>query len=414
MIITTIKTKYNLPYYIWLILIVTSILGAYIKLGSIPLYKIILFVHLFLFFYSSDRVYSFKNFLLNNRNYLWLFLWFFCSFTSIFYEQINLIDSLKYLYFTFEGLNFIIFSSFYLKKIGTKDIFIIIIILFIISLIIGCIESITGWHLPNSGSLYYQTSTSNNQPTGFLFNTNNYAVYITSYFPIIFYCINQSNLFFNKFVSFFITSITIFVVIETYSRGSMLALLFTLIYIYIIYLKKYTPFLLVLVFGGLLLASISNKLENNMLINKVIKSFTEKSESTNQRIDIYMNTLSIFKSHIIRGVGIGNLEKELSYMETGYFSKSINMDLVSKPHNFFLEQMASLGLMSSSFIIFIFNIITKSIQSLKKYKNKQKLMLLCWLPFISFFIGCLTMSSSIDQRFNWILLGIISYFSDGG
>ncbi|EOS7767843.1 O-antigen ligase family protein, partial [Enterococcus hirae] len=174
------------------------------------------------------------------------------------------------------------------------------------------------------------------------------------------------------------------------------------------------PFLLVLVFGGLLLASISNKLENNMLINKVIKSFTEKSESTNQRIDIYMNTLSIFKSHIIRGVGIGNLEKELSYMETGYFSKSINMDLVSKPHNFFLEQMASLGLMSSSFIIFIFNIITKSIQSLKKYKNKQKLMLLCWLPFISFFIGCLTMSSSIDQRFNWILLGIISYFSDGG
>lgn len=412
---TTInKTKYKIPYYTWLALIVTSSLGSYLKLGSISLYKIILFLHLFLFFYNFDRFSSFKNFLLNNRNYLWLFLWFFCSFTSMFHEQINLSDSLNYLYFTFEGLNFLIFSSFYLKKIGTKDIFFIITFLFIISLIIGCIESLTGEHLSNSGSLYYNPSTSNYQPTGFLFNTNNYAVYITSYFPIVFYCINQSKLFFNKLLSFFITSITIFIIITTCSRGSMLALLFILIYIYISYLKKYTPFLLVLIFGSLLLASITNTLENNMLINKVIKSFTEKNESTNQRIDIYMNTISIFKSHIIRGVGIGNVEKVLAYMKTGYFSKSINMTLVSKPHNFFLEQMASLGLMSLSFIIFIFNILSKNIRSLKRYKNKQKLMFLCWLPFLSFFIGCLIMSSSIDQRFNWILLGIISYFSDGG
>lgn len=422
MTIATIKSKDNFCYYYytWMVLIVTSNLGSYLSFGSIPLYRIILFFHLLLFFSSGDRFISFKNFLLDNRNFLWLFIWFFCSFISIFYKQndvavVNINDSLKYLYFTFEGLNFIIFSYFYLKKIGSGKIFFVITFLFIISLFLGIIESITSIHLPNSGSLYYQTNTSINQPTGFLFNTNNYSIYITSYFPIVFYYLNHFNYFFNKLISVLITLLTTYVVIVTYSRGGMITLLFILIYIYIYYLRKYTPFLLFLISGGLLLAHIiNNKTDSNLLINKIVKSFTEKNESTNQRIDIYKNTLFIFKSHIIGGVGIGNLEKVLSYMKTGYFSRAINVDLVSKPHNFFLEQMASLGLMSSSFIIFIFNILVKNIHSLKKFKNKQELMLLCLLPFLSFFIGCLTMSSNIDQRFNWILLGIISYFSNGG
>lgn len=95
----------------------------------------------------------------------------------------------------------------------------LITIFFSLNLVVGIIETILGWHLPLSGSNVYITTTSQFQPTGFLFNTNDYALLLAILYPVAAnYLLEFKRKNLGLILYIVVTVMTIYVVVSTYSR----------------------------------------------------------------------------------------------------------------------------------------------------------------------------------------------------
>lgn len=383
---------------------------------NIFLFRLLIPIHLvfFLFFVKKDwtRLRYVKGLFL-------LFVAFFIGMLATGFWAPQLGESVRYLYFIFEWLYVIFLCVYYIGNERTYQLFTRgIMILYIGILGIGVWESLTGHHLSQSGSLFYETTTSAFQPTGFQFNTNDFASLLTILFPVV---VMQLTTWKKKgwMLSGIICvgGVSMYLVIMTNSRLAMVVLLLE-IFVLLFGWSKLWSFVSVYVIGmGTLLVSTfhsSGFVQN--LLGMVLNSFTEKGDSTSARMQMYQASWDMIKESHFMGIGAGNLPLRLDAYMYGFERLSDNY---WAPHNYWLEALANGGLLAFLPLLaffMVYFIFAARYWMREKYSAVSAIPLLTGLAFVAASIG---LSSTIDKRHLSLGIGIglavlnIRYFQKG-
>lgn len=280
---------------------------------------------------------------------------------------------------------------------------------FIANLVVGIFEILFGVHLKLSSANIYITTTIKYQPTGFFYNTNDYALFIAVYYPIVMYYIRNTLKGWRLHSVYGVFTLTsLFVVISSYSRLGMLSLgINVLMTVYQFYGKKFNLFLF-LGFPIYFLAILNIPFLNH-LFQTILVSFTQKDGSTSARELLYQRLWQICKDANFLGIGAGGAPKKLYNMNLGF--ESINDIGYSTGHNFFLELLANLGiigfLLFIMLIIYIFRLIVRNTNQAKLCLKENDEILLSVEVLISFLASMVALSTVIEKRYLWFSLIII-------
>ncbi|MBC1501870.1 O-antigen ligase family protein [Listeria weihenstephanensis] len=412
MMIRRINLKEIMNILFWII-VVTLFLGAYLSVPgyeSIYLFRCLIPVHLILLVLTRDIKWG------KLQNYLiYLILLFFCLISSV----ISLLWAgstslgFRYCYFIFE-ICYLFFICFYHldSKEKMRRLFQVITVIFSISLVLGVVEIFTGWHLPFSSSLVYVTTTSEFQPTGFLYNTNDYALMMAILYPIAASCVFQFKRRYTGIVLYgVLTILTLYVVISTYSRIGMLSIGISTLVIFFYRFKQKGVLLLVSLFP-LLGIFVWFSSFGQKLIEIAYAAFNDKGTSTMARNNLYKLLLQIIHDSDFMGVGAGNVPQKLNALLIGY--TDTGTDAYTTGHNFWLETIGNIGLIG--FLGFAAIIIIYLIQLFQSgYLKKSPTPLLIWITFIG---ASIALSTILEKRFLWFLLAtgicLIQQMREGG
>ncbi|WP_260449061.1 O-antigen ligase family protein [Listeria booriae] len=380
--------------------------GSYLGIPgneNIFLFRILIPIHLILFLFFVKKDWLRLSYV---KTLLCLFIAFFIGMMATGFWAPQLGESFRYLYFIFEWLYVIFLCVYYIRNERTYALFTKgLMVLYIVILFIGIWECLTGHHLSQSGSLFYETTTSAFQPTGFQFNTNDFASLLTILFPIV---IMQMTTWSKKWMMISgilaTSTLTLYLVIMTNSRLAMLVLALE-IFVLLFGWSKIWSFLAVYVFGmgALLVSTFHSSGFIQKLIGMVTNSFTEKGASTTDRMQMYQASWNMIKESHFMGIGAGNLPIRLDEYMYGFQRISDNY---WAPHNYWLEALANGGLLAFlpllAFFIgyFIFAI---RYWMKEKYSATSAIPLLIGIAFVAASIG---LSSTIDKRHLSLGLGI--------
>lgn len=394
-------------YFTWLILVFSLFIGSYLSLPgnqSVFLFRILLVLHCILFVLGHNKEKLDRLITQNKLAFLFLVMWGVGCLLTLFWTN-YLFIGLRYLYYVIE-VSYLIFITgyFFNTKKQWIDVGWVIVGCYILSIGIGFIEITTGWHLAQSGSLVYETTTSQFQPTGFLFNTNDYALYLALFLPFIFFylhtLIGTSS---TKKISVMLWISSLILVISTYSRLGIIAIGMVSVVIYFVYFRKTIIFIL---FGLSSYVLISSVVENSLFsqIKAIIySSFTQKGASTSDRWDLYTTTWSIIKDSNFLGIGAGGVPIKISDVRLGY---ETNGESFYSAHNFFLELLGELGIFSIGLIAFTAYLIFQASLFFKQNNKSKFLTYIPLLMIITFLLASIALSTIVEQRFLWLGLGI--------
>ncbi|CAM4245159.1 O-antigen ligase [Listeria booriae] len=339
----------------------------------------------------------------------WLFLllsvWL-IGFTVTLFWAGSVSAGLRYIYYIFE-LSYLIFLSVY--YLNTKQKFFtfarIITVIYVLQLVIGMIEVFVGWHLPQSGAFIYDTTTSAFQPTGFLFNTNDYAFFLTIFLPIVFWRLTKLPQPYRVLSLIAISLLPLYLVITTYSRLGLIAFVFVLLLLFIPYAKKLS--ILIGAWVTLLLTSVLLFVPTAFAKMGAIidSSFTEKGASTSDRMERYNMLWQIVKNSKLKGVGAGNAPITLEQYRMGHAQVQ---ELILAPHNFWLELIADGGVFSIFPMLFFLLLFGMSVYYwwVMRKSSDALFMVLPILIVIVFVIAAVALSTVIDKRYLWIAIGM--------
>ncbi|EJQ43721.1 hypothetical protein IEQ_05049 [Bacillus cereus BAG6X1-2] len=393
---------------LWTGILVTSFLGSYLGIpgnSSIFLFRILLILHciMFVFFDKKEwnRISYFK------IHFILLGIWLAGSGITLFWAGLR-IEAVRYIYYIFEACYLILLIVYYVYDQKSYRHFVNVIIFFyIFAIIIGIIEVFTGWHMPLSGSLFYETLTSKFQPTAFLYNTNDYAMFLAIFFPLVFCSIWRMNIRpWNIYLAILLLLLSLYLIITTYSRMGIVAIVLEVIIIFIFYMRKSIVFI---VFGFsvyLLIESFFQQNSQMKLEQIIISAFTKKGASTNERMNLYQTSWDIIRDSHFLGVGAGNVPTQIYSYLTGH--ESIG-NMYRAPHNFWLETIGGIGFFSFAIVGFILILFTSSIRIWLKHKHITNTIqfLIPLLILIVFSFSSIALSTIIEKRYLWIALGFV-------
>lgn len=393
-------------YVIWIGIFISAFFGAYLGIpgnDSIFLFRILLVVHCFLFLFMKQKELG------HMRPTRWLFLllglWLVGFLVTLFWA-ISLSAGLRYVYYIFE-LSYLIFLSVYYLR--TKHVFFqfsrIIVWIYVLQLALGLVEVFSGWHLPASGSLFYETTTSAFQPTGLLFNTNDYALFLVIFLPVVFWRLTFLKTPWRYIWMFTILPVTFYLVVMTYSRLGLIALFLVVGALIVQYARQLTWFI-----GACVTFVVANiLLFMPQVLNKVIgiidSSFTEKGASTSDRMERYKSLWQIVVDSNFRGVGAGNSPIQLNEYRLGH---EVLQDMILAPHNFWLELLADGGYMGIiALIVFAgFGCYAVYVWWTGRQGSDQVLRLVPVLILLVFMFSSVALSTVIDKRYLWLAVGM--------
>lgn len=292
----------------------------------------------------------------------------------------------------------------------------LISVCFIISIIIGLLESKTNFRLWGSPYIRGDFSKYNNaqykfimsQPTAFFGNPNNFATFIL--FGISF--LMSFTLYSKKKIKYYIFLILSLVVLYlSNSRANLLAVILVFIVFTFLKLKPYLKLkvtkktLLVVSIALIALISIFISvlyIKGNSFINMLVKFdfSTSASYSTRYRSVLIRDGLQILKDNPF-GVGAGNTAYHLGVMQgTG------NLSL----HNGILELGVDFGIpVLISYLVFYVSIIIQLYKCIcDKSMNKDLKIIAtgCFLSLVGFLIGMISPSSIAYFIPYWSIIGI--------
>ena len=298
----------------------------------------------------------------------------------------------------------------YLQKENRLRIFENIVVICVIWNILVCFwEMSTLTHLP--GSRHYGRLIPT--PTGSFYNENDLASAFLICCAALFYL--KGN-----FYRHFGITLVIIVFIITCVQGARLNLmaLFPILLLHFFFKTKLsykliTILSLTLIFTFLLMKFPLIKLYVDYLIEDQILSFGTEMESDRlgsmrQRVSLYIACLEMFVETYGFGVGVGQFERSVS------LEQLISTGSIDIPHNFFLEILATEGIVA---IILLLAIVFSPLLPILKSKNRSSILSLLnlktlsenekrVLTFLFFFIVAAAVPSSIRFQFPyWSLLG---------
>lgn len=401
---------------IWMGIILSSFCGSYLGIPgnqSIFLFRILLILHFILFiFYRKKEWFDLSELSKFKALLILLGVWFIGNFISLFWSSIRG-ESFRYIYYVFEACYLMVLVIYYTPYSRSSRFFInVITVFYLIAIFVGLIEVLTGWHMPLSGSLFYETTTSKFQPTAFLFNTNDYAMFLTIYFPLVFNRLwDLKNHLWKVCISNLVLILSLYLVITTYSRLGIVAIVVEVIIIFLYFMKKSLVFLTFGISVYLLVDSFIQQGSLFKIEQIVVSAFTKKGASTDERMYIYMTSWDIVRDSNFLGVGAGNLPIQIMNYWMGHESTAL---VYKAPHNFWLESMGGIGIFALSITIFILVVLALSIRiffiNIRGINTFQYLLpALIVLVFIFSSIG---LSTIIEKRYIWLALGLAIRMTD--
>lgn len=396
----------KLLFYIWIGIFISSFFGAYLGIpGSenIFLFRILLLLHFLFFLFLPEKKLS------NLGSVKWLFFilaaWFFGFSLTLFWSD-SLNASLRYIYYIFELIYLIFLVTYYLSSKKMFFLFSkIVTVIYLLEMFLGFLEVLTGFHLPQSGAFVYDTATSAFQPTGLLFNTNDYAFLLVVFFPIVFWRLTYLKKLY-CFISLSVISAgSIYLVISTYSRLGLLIFGIMIIAILVTYFSKWSIFIgawITFIATSILLFSPSILFKMRRVI---IATFTDKGASTSDRMERYNTLWQIIKDTNLMGVGAGNTPIKLQQYRIGYAQIQ---ETILAPHNFWLEVIADGGLLGAFPILFFLALLLMSMYYgwIMRKQNSTLFIILPVLLTLTFLVSAVALSTVIDKRYLWIAIGM--------
>jgi O-antigen ligase len=269
-------------------------------------------------------------------------------------------------------LFFIIINSFEDNK-NVKNVILLLVLAGIISASIGLFE-----YFNNSTILsnvhFFDGQVRVIGPIG---GPNTFGNYLMQILPLSLYLLfsAKKNQYLRKIFYFAGTLLLIFIVIVTYSRGALLAMIISLIF-YGIILKSKTIIIFILFSPIILLTMFSES------FGHLINAFTTGGSG---RIEIYINELNNIFSNILFGNGFD------------YY-------LSGSAHNIILQIVSQIGLIGLGLfiIVFIFILLNNYLLILKNYHTRNHLGISLISSQIGFLFHGLFESVLTSTRINWI------------
>lgn len=396
----------KLAYGVWIGIFISAFFGAYLGVPgneTIFLFRILLVLHFILFVFMKQKEMG------HMRPTKWLFvllgLWL-AGFSVTLFWALSVGAGLRYVYYIFE-LGYLIFLSVYYMR--TKRIFFqfsrIITVIYGLQLVIGMVEVLVGWHLPASGSLVYDTTTSAFQPTGLLFNTNDYAMFLAIFLPIVFWRLTFVQGAWRFVWMLGVLGVALYLVVMTYSRLGLIAMLLVVAALVVQYAGRLTWLI-----GAVLTFLVTSVLlvfpQALARVTGIIDaSFTEKGASTTDRMERYRSLWEIVVNSGFRGVGAGNSPIQLNEYRLGH---EVLQDAILAPHNFWLELLADGGFMGLITLGLFASFVGVAVYVWWTGRRgvDRVLRLVPMLVLLVFLFASVALSTVIDKRYLWLAVGM--------
>ncbi|EGP5632705.1 MAG: O-antigen ligase family protein [Enterococcus faecium] len=379
--------------------LIAAIWGQYLTLPQFPsLYLFQLFpLHIVTFLLNRKKI-NFSPAI----QWLWYFylLWFLWSTVTLFWTPyLNLsISALCYQIISFYLLFFIV--VYFGDKRGIKQLKFLININYPFVLGVGLIEVLTGNHLKFSSSNLHNYV--DYRPTGMMVNTNDYAAVLV-FFLIVFLITSFKHIKIKLAFDLGAIFISSYIIFNTNSRSALLSFIIT-ITLYIIngLLSKQKNFfvlllLLILVFSIFII--IINFNQSSTLLDR----FLNKTNSTDERKEIYTYVLRLCRQSNYLGLGVGTTPHYVFYYVKNPLIASRTINKVMGAHNFLLAVLSDTGIFGLlSILIFLETILLSVLSYIKKNFPDFFSSFALLFCFLSASIGS---SSIFEMRIIWICLG---------
>ncbi|EUJ23143.1 O-Antigen Polymerase family protein [Listeria grandensis FSL F6-0971] len=259
--------------------------------------------------------------------------------------------------------------------------------------------------MPASGALVYDTTTSAFQPTGMLFNTNDYAMFLAIFLPIVFWRLTFVQGAWRFVWMLSVLSVVLYLVVMTYSRLGLIAVLLVVAALVIQYTRRLAWLIgAVLTFlMAIVLLVFPQALAR--IIEVIDASFTEKGASTTDRVERYQSLWEIVVNSRFRGVGAGNSPIQLNEYRLGH---EVLQDAILAPHNFWLELLADggfMGLIALGLFASFFGVAV-CVWWTGRRSVDRLLRLVPVLVLLVFMFASVALSTVIDKRYLWLAVGM--------
>lgn len=302
-------------------------------------------------------------------------------------------------------LTFFVVTQVIDTKIKLKNLNNLFMIIFFSYIIVSIWEMVTFSHFPTSKAVI------NNRlsfaPFGPFFNQNNFAAILMIMVPLVIFHLKKTA------YKFLIPIIILTLFVIFFVQGARIAILslslFTLINLF--YSSKSEVY--VYLFLVISVFFLMNHYKNNRLFIIAKKSTYSQLTSLNNEMDSFKQTsikqrkylavaaIEMFIESKMFGVGSGNFENYMTLSRRSKTSKILNA------HNFFLEILATNGLIIVLILAYLFIYLTFLLLKTSKYDKYAVGLVLCLFFFLP---SSLLPSSFFKFNHFWVILGYISSY----
>lgn len=274
-----------------------------------------------------------------------------------------------------------------------------------IHVVIGYFEVISHTYLFNVGS--FASYHYGKEAISMFYNPNDYSAFIATMLPFAVYRFLASDKLLKKIAYGILTFGIVDLIIITLARSAILALIFGIIIIFVLFVKKdrlkLKAFLLVTagIIAVLFVPSVQTWIRT-IIINNAIDT---SSVTDSARINLIKNGLHFLKMTFGLGVGAGNLETWFAEKSIYPIGKLLYM------HNWYIEILVTFGVIV--FVLYIVTHATIFLEVFKLAKREKKLFGIHTAYLISFTIFTITSvasSSNVYSEWVWMYLALmVSY-----
>jgi teichuronic acid biosynthesis protein TuaE len=406
---------------LWLVTLVTAFFGPLLALDAYPgifAFKILFCLHLALFcFFLAFRKITLE---INREiwpNFVFFLVWLAWAVFSLLWAG-NIPNGLRNLWYLFSGLSLIGFTVFYMRKEEDlkAPLFILVAILLII-MGVGIWEYKTGLHLKTAG-LIPDAGAISKTPRGVFKNQNDMATYLALYLPFLFISA--------KYLSVRLKTLLpalgllacagtgIFLLINTGSRGNLVALALSLVAAVIIYLiqgkwkafRNVLAMVTALVVLYLVLANTHPALHYQLkrqfrIARHHLVSLEHVAGENSARMILSRNALQELHKHSLLGVGAGNAEEHMKAYRTETFQ-------ILALHNWWLEILVNYGIFifvlyvvfTGRLLVQLYLVAVRAGPGVLKVVAESALVGLAGFP-----VAAVSSSSLAYSRVMWIFFG---------
>lgn len=347
-----------------------------------------------------------------------LFLWlFYAMLTGMWVRSYH--DYFRSILFLFFNVGFVLMSLVIKLNINDfKRLYNIWVFGLVISICIGLWNQITGNYLFEYESLDYIVNTIFPVPRSFYFNQNDYASFIVLSISFLFsMLINQTSKKMKIFL-FFLTLLSIFHVVMTFSRTNFIAILFMFcLYFLLLSKKKLRAWAIVILITSVSIYTVYQfvpEKELEKIANQLSISLNDEDVSSNRRMNLIRNGFEYLVDSLGFGIGAGNTEYYMGKYKLYDTGGLVNM------HNWLVLILVEYGViifvLYLFFLMFTIRKLYKIFNHSRKLKDEvnTKISLALLLSLISFILVNNSSSNYMNFIPQWLLfafaLAYVKYY----